>query len=198
MSIRPGQEWGAERDVPHRTPVVSTDHDLAAAASEGHMLVALDGGDMWRTLGGRGGVRSRLGTRAWVTPIDLATVTVDGRDLGLLAAHLVANGRLWLGEAAAVMNAQWWGERDMAPRSHPGDGRLDTMVGALPLRQLVHARARVRSGQHLPHPAITTERPKRFEHSFERNRRIRVDGVSRGTGSTLVVEVVPNAVSVLV
>lgn len=198
MSVRPGQQWGAEQEVPADIPVVATDHELAAAASEGNSLLALDGGDMWRTLGGRGGVRTRLGTTAWVTPIDLATVVVDGEDMGLLAAHLVANGPLWLGEAAAVMNAQWWGDRDMAPRSHPGDGRLDTLVGAVPLRQLLQARSRVRSGQHVPHPAITTARPKRFEHTFASARRIRIDGVRRGSGHAIAVEIVPNAVSVLV
>lgn len=198
MTIRPGQEWGAEQDVPADTPVVSTDRDLAAAAADGHQLVALDAGDMWRTLGGRGGVRARVGTTAWVTPIDLAIVTIDGDDVGLMAAHVLAHGRWWLGEAAAVMNTQWWGDRDMAPRGHPGDGRLDTMVGTLPPRQLLQARTRVRSGQHIPHPAITTGRPKRFEHTFAGPRRIRVDGVSRGTGRSLAVEIVPGAVSVLV
>ena len=198
MSVRPGQDWGAEQDVPSDVPVVATDRDLADAAADGHRLVALDGGDMWRTLGGRGGVRSRLGTAAWVTPVDLATVTVDGVDLGLMAAHLIAHNRWWTGQAAAVMNAQWWGDRDMAPRSHPGDGRLDTLVGALPARQLLQARTRVRSGQHVPHPAITTARPKRFEHTFTSSRQIWVDGVRRGSGRSIVVEVVPGAVSVLV
>ena len=96
------------------------------------------------------------------------------------------------------MNAQWWGDRDMAPRSHPGDGRLDTLVGTLPPRQLLQARTRVRSGQHVPHPAIATARPKRFEHTFARPLGIWIDGVRRGSGQSLLVEVVPSAISVLV
>lgn len=198
MTIRPGQDWGAEQPVPADTPVVATDHDLAAAAADGCDLVALDGGDMWRTLGGRGGVQDRLGGPAWVTPIDLAEVVVDDRPVGLMAAHLIARTRLWRGECAAVMNAQWWDDRDMAPRGHPGDGRLDTLVGALPVRQLAQARSRVRSGQHIPHPAITTGRPTTFEHTFDRPRLIWVDGRRRGSGRSLVVAIRPNAISVLV
>ena len=198
MNIRPGQEWGAEQGIPADVPVVATDHELAAAVSDGHDLVALDGGDMWRTLGGRGGVQSRLGTTAWVTPIDLATVELDGADMGLMAAHVIAHNRWWSGQAAAVMNAQWWGDRDMAPRSHPGDGRLDALVGSLPARQLLQARTRVRSGQHVPHPAITTTRPRRFEHTFPKPRGIWIDGVHRGRGRSLLVEVLPGAVSIVV
>ena len=198
MTIKPGQDWGAEGNVPPDTPVVTTDRELASAAAEGIELVALDGGDMWRTLGGRGGVRDRLGGPSWITPIDLADVSLDGRDLGPMAAHVIARSRLWLGDAAAIMNAQWWGDRDMAPRSHPGDGRLDTLVGALPLRQLLQARTLVRSGRHIPHPAITTGRPTRFDHTFERPRHIWVDGQHRGSGRTLAVAIRPNAISVLV
>ena len=198
MSIRPGKDWGAEELVPVDTPVVATDHDLAAAAADGCRLVGLDGGDMWRTLGGRGGVQDRLGGLAWVTPIDLAEVVVDDRTIGLMAAHTIARTRLWRGECAAVMNAQWWDDRDMAPRGHPGDGRLDTLVGALPLRQLVQARSRVRSGQHVPHPAIRTGRPRTFQHTFDRPRRIWVDGQHQGSGRSLVVTIRQNAISVLV
>ncbi|MEM7287906.1 MAG: hypothetical protein AAF480_16255 [Actinomycetota bacterium] len=198
MSIRPGEDWGADRLVPVDTPIVSTDAALASAAAAGHDLVALEGGDMWRTLGGRGGVASRLGTTTWVVPVDLATVVVDDEALGLMAAHVIARRIAWRGEAAAVMNAQWWGTRDMAPRSHPGDGRLDTLVGAVPFRQLLQARGRVGAGQHVPHPAITTGRPTRFAHTFERTTGVWIDGVRRSQGCELVVEVVPNAVSVAV
>lgn len=198
MTIRAGQDWGAEQHVPEDTPIVSTDADLAAAAADGLTLVALDGGDMWRTLGGRGGVRDRLGCTAWVTPIDLATVVLDGQSLGLMAAHTVARGRCWRGETAVVMNAQWMGDRDMAPRSHPGDGRLDAMVGSLPLGQLLQARTLVRSGRHVPHPAIATTRPDQLEHTFARARHVWVDGRHRGRGRTLTVRVMAGAVSVLV
>ena len=198
MNIRPGHDWGAEVPVPADTPIATSDRDLATLAGHGHTLIALDGGDMWRTLGGRGGVAERLGGSAWVTPIDLADVHLDGRHLGIMAAHLVARGRLWRGETAVVMNAQWRGDADMAPRSHPGDGRLDALVGSLPLRELLQARRRARSGQHLPHPSIVTTRPRQFEHRFGRRRRVWIDHRPHGSGRHVTVTVRPAAVSVLV
>ena len=198
MTVERGRLWGSDQHVPADTPVVATDTDLARAHQQGHLLVALDGGDLWRTLGGRGGVTRRLGTSTWVMPVDLARVTLDGADLGVVAAHVIARGRWWRGEAAAVMNAEWWGQRDMAPRAHPGDGRLDTIVGALAFRVLLQARSRVRSGTHVPHPALTVQRTERFAHTFPAPRTVWLDGVRRGRGSDLVVQVIPDAISVLV
>ncbi len=198
MTIEKGELWGREQHVPLATPVVDTDRDLVRAHAAGELVVGLNGGDLWRTLGGRGEVSTRLGTTAWVVPVDLARVTLDGQDLGLIAAHVVARRRFWRGEAAAIMNAEWWGERDMAPRAHPGDGRVDTIVGALAFRVLLQARQRVRSGTHVPHPALSVRRTERFVHTFEAPRRIWMDGVRRGRGTELVVQVVPDAISVVV
>ena len=83
MTVERGRLWGSDQHVPADTPVVATDTDLARAHQQGHLLVALDGGDLWRTLGGRGGVTRRLGTSTWVMPVDLARVTLDGQAVKL-------------------------------------------------------------------------------------------------------------------
>lgn len=62
----------------------------------------------------------------------LGSVLVDGR-LHWFVAHLVARRSWWRGRTLAVMNAQWLGGWDLAPRSHPDDGLLDVTDGTLPL-----------------------------------------------------------------
>ncbi len=106
---------------------------------------------------------------AMTFPVDLGRVHLDGRDHWFVA-HAIVRGRLWIGRAVAVMNAQWLGDWDLGPRAHPDDALLDVTDGALPLGDLAKARKRVRLGTHLPHPALRTSGSPRSISTFGRAR----------------------------
>ena len=133
MPVRPGEAWGSDGVLPPDGVVVRTDAEARAvvegARRDGREIPALGllGGDLCRTLGGTGDER-RLREGGVLAEVDLGAVLVDGR-LHWFVAHLVAR-RGWLrGPIVAVMNAQFLGEWDVAPRAHPGDGKLDLLVG---------------------------------------------------------------------
>ena len=133
MTIEPGMPWG--RQVPRPDDLVSAqnDHDLARALTQrpGPPVAAV-AGDLARTLGVSGN-----GRRDTINefPIDLIEVRLDAQ-LGLPGEPLVAcshviarsplrRGHWWRGPILVVMNAEFIGDWDVAPRGHPNDGRAE-------------------------------------------------------------------------
>ncbi|MEM8905605.1 MAG: hypothetical protein AAGF02_18015, partial [Actinomycetota bacterium] len=184
-------------------PVARTDLEVmsaieAARAAGAAPIVGLAGGDLHATVGGPG-ARDRLGGDDSVhLPIDLAAVRLDGVEHHFVA-HLVAHRGWWRGPILVVANAQYVGERNVAPRAHPGDALLDAvLVDGMSLRDRVVARRRSRTGAHLPHPAISVRRSGRHEWEFDRSLRIRLDGREVGRARHIVVEVEADAATVVV
>ena len=202
MTLLPGEDWGAPGLLPRDAPVVTSDSHLAELVSvdppHRAPAVALAGGDLCRTLGGRGDVADRLGEKVTLAPIDAAHAVLDGHDAGPFVAHLVARGRAWTGPGLVIMNAEWMGPWQLAPRAHPGDGLLDILVGSLSLRERVVGAQRARTGAHLPHPQLSISRQAAVDHSFDEPRRVHLDGVFRGMFSSIEVSVLPAVVSVAV
>lgn len=187
--IRPGQEWGDVGAIPADTPVVDGDAELSdyvrahadppdAAAGEGTDigLVALTGGDLCRTLGGRGDVTERLGGSGPIAAVDVGHAWLDEEVEVLFVAHLVARRWAWRGTFAVVMNAEFLGPLRLAPRGHPGDGWFDLTEGSLPWRERSIARSRARTGDHLPHPALRTRRVEGARLTMEAPTPVRIDG----------------------
>lgn len=180
--LRPGEPW--EHPAGHDVPldVVGGDTDLAAAvADRPGVLVRFtprDRSDLARALGIRDGVpgrrlevsmdllllddgapavnavvvgapprRTRWGSR-WR---DLE-VTVDGRTVfaGRATGVVIASGQFLDGD-------------DAVPRAHPGDGRVDVQVYAVARRERRAMRSRLRTGEHVPHPAIVATSGRRVE-----------------------------------
>jgi hypothetical protein len=198
MTVRKGETWGEAGDLPEGAVVVRSDAEaraaLEAARRDGRPLppIGLLGGDLCRTLGGRG----RLGT---VVRCDLGEALVDGR-VRLFVAHVVVRGRtLWRGEAVAVMNAQFLGDWDVAPRAHPGDGKLDVVeVGAaLAPGDRWKAWRRLPSGTHVPHPHIRVRQQQAAQLDVA-GRKVVVDGETIRGARTLSVRVEPAALTVVV
>src|SRR4029450_5976164 len=104
--------------------------------------LGLLGGDLCRTLGGRGDEARLRSPEATRLPVDLGAVLLDGR-LHWFVAHLIARRGWWSGRIVAAMNAEYLGPWDVAPRSHPNDGRLDTLDGDLPVGERLKARRRL-------------------------------------------------------
>jgi hypothetical protein len=192
MTIRPGQDWGTPTDLPPNVVDVTTDAD-AAEQLAAHRPVRLCGGDVWTSLGAR---TREDGVRAF--PVDLLRVEADGRAF-VAIAHVVARRSWWRGPVLAVMNVDRLGRWDVAPRAHPNDGRADVVEVAaeMGLRARWQAKSRLSTGTHLPHPQLDDRRISDETWTFDRARRLWVDGVARGTVRSLRVAVEPDGATVL-
>ena len=204
MSVRRYEDWGERGALPDDGALVSSDAEARALVETARRVgeepppIGLLGGDLCRTLGGRGDVariRSDEGVRL---RIDLGRVVADDRPPAWFVAHLVTRaGPLW-GRAWVAMNAEWCGRWCLGPRAHPGDGLLDFSEADLPLGERLRARSRLPSGAHLPHPQIRTWRAAAAEVRFERPVGLWLDGSREGRVSVLTVTLEPGALLVVV
>lgn len=195
MTIRKGSPYGEPAVLPDDAVVVGSDAEaravLEAARRDGRPfpVVGLRGGDLCRTLGGTGALSTAF-------PVDVGEVLVDGR-LHLFVAHLVARTRLW-GYVFVAMNAQWWGEWNLGPRAHPGDGLLDTYEARLSPADRRKVRARLHHGAHLPHPGVRERRAAALQVALPRSLPVVLDGETIGRGRDLSLRVRPDALRVVV
>ncbi|MBK9178218.1 MAG: hypothetical protein IPM45_01360 [Acidimicrobiales bacterium] len=203
MTIQRGRDWGEHGPLPPGGVVVASDADarlvVERARREGRPLppLGLVGGDLCRTLGGRGDEQRLFSPEGTRLTVDVGAVLVDERPHWFVA-HLVAR-RSWLrGRIVAVMNAEWLGRWDVAPRAHPADGLLDLLDGSPPLRDRLRARRRLRSATHVPHPEIREQRAARFEIALDPPLGVALDGLEIGPASRLTVWVEPDALTVVV
>jgi hypothetical protein len=124
-------------------------------------------------------------TRAW-TPAGVVDVACDDR-------------QVWAGPATAVVvaNGQFLRGRDLVPRGHPGDGRLEVQVYAVGRRERAALRSRLATGTHLPHPAILERRGRTVEIRASRCRPLEADGRPLAPADRVRIRVLPGAVRVL-
>lgn len=200
MTIKPGEAWG--RRVPRPEPLTIARDDatvvaaLARSAGDGG-AVAVGGGDLARTLGnpsldGRGELNQLT--------IDLVEVRTGHGAPRSACAHVTVRPPWrrggWLrGPAIVVMNAQFLGHHDVAPRGHPNDGRVEVfeIAPSMSVRDRLVARRRARHAGHVPHPSITVRSVRRAEWTFAAPMALRVDGRRLGTVRLLAVSVEPDA-----
>src|SRR5690606_10476790 len=136
-------------------------------------------------------------TDAMRLPVDVVSAVVDGAQ-HWYTAHLIARSAWWRGRVVAVMNAQWVGAWDVAPRSHPNDGLLDVFDARLGLDDRFKARRRLLTGTHVPHPAIATRRTAAITLEFDRPTPVWLDGERVGRALRIEVEVEPDAFTCVV
>lgn len=203
MSIRKGEAWGDPGALPRHGVVVASDDEArdivtaARRAKEPIPPLGLVGGDLCRTLGGRGDRERLRSDEAMTFPVDLGEVLLDGT-MHLFVAHLVARRPFWLGRGAVAMNAAWLGDLNLGPKAHPGDGLLDITEGRLPPGQLLAARRRARTGSHVPHPGLRMQRVPAAQLAFERPVPVHLDGRLVGSFRNISVRVEPDALTVVV
>jgi hypothetical protein len=200
LTVRKGQGWGKPGPLAEDGIVVHRDADArrvverARRAGERPPPLGLAGGDLCRTLGGRGDVARLRSGEAAQLPVDLGAVLLDGR-LHWFVAHLVARRSWWHGPLLAAMNAEFLGDWDVAPRAHPNDGLLDMVVVAagMTLADRVKARRLLATGGHVPHPAIEQSRRPTFQMEFDRPIGVWLDGERVAAATNLSVRVEPDA-----
>ena len=203
MTIRKGEAWGEPGSLPADGVVVRSDGQaravVTAARRAGAPVPALGllGGDLCRTLGGTGDEGRLRSGGAMTLPVDLGAALVDGR-LHWFVAHLVARRSWWRGRVVAAMNAQFLGSWDVAPKSHPNDGRLDVLDGDLPLGQRWQARTRLRSGTHVPHPGIDERRVSAVQIELAPASTVYLDGEPIGAARNLSLRIEPDALTCVV
>jgi len=196
MPISKGSPYGAPGRLPEDGVVCRSDVDARAALERARHErrpfppLGLTGGDLARTLGGRGALEVTF-------PVDVGEVLLDGR-LHLFVAHLVARTPAW-STVFVAMNAQWLGSWNLGPRAHPNDGLLDTYDARhLSVADRLKIRSRLRHGTHLPHPAVRERRAPATEVDWRRPIAIYLDGGPVGRARTVVVRARPDALTVVV
>lgn len=203
MSVGRGRGWGVSGALPPDGVVVGTDAEARAvvegARRAGAPLPTLGllGGDLCRTLGGPGDERRLRSDEAVTVRVDVGAVLLDGT-LHWFVAHLIARRSWWRGRVIAVMNAEFLGTWDLGPRAHPGDGLLDITDGTLPFGDRLAARRRVRTGTHVPHPALATRRVAAWQTELDPPLDVWLDGDRVGRSAGLSVWVEPEALTVVV
>jgi hypothetical protein len=205
VTVRRGEAWGEAGGLPPGAVVVASDAEArrvveaARRAGETPAPLALAGGDLCRTLGGRGDQGRWERGEAVRVPVDLGSVLVDGRQLWFVA-HLVARRSWWRGRLVAAMNAQFLGSWDVAPRAHPGDGLLDVVDAAagLSLFDRLEARRRLPAGGHVPHPQITVTRRPAVQLELAAPTPVWLDGEPVGEARNLSLRLEPDALTCIV
>lgn len=206
--IRPGEEWGRPYDGRTAVPAAS-DAELAqyglfndsTGRPDARPCIELRGGDLFHTLGGYGAGPTATDDR-WMMPVDLMAIRIDDHDPIPAAAHVVVGRRMreqwtWWGHTIAVCNAAFVEGTNLAPRGHPNDGRVSIVDMSLIGRQWLLARPRLRTGGHLPHPRIGVTTTKSAVIDLGRRRPVVIDGIRAGTARHLSVDVIPDAVEVI-
>ncbi len=201
MTIEKGQPWGATVESPAGLRYIGDDAGIVSALRDGSgRPVALTGGDLHRTVGGR----DPLGIDQLLElPIDLLRVTLDDGEPRRACAHVLMQsprlrGGWWRGPVVMVMNAEFVGDWHIVARGHPNDGRAESCSWGFDfrLRQRWQARRRLPGNRHVPHPQIETSSFRQSGWEFERPMQIRIDGAPAVTAQRVDVVVEPDAATI--
>ena len=204
MTIRRNQPWGSAAALPEGAPIASSNAELRRlitaqrAGDAPAMPIGVVGGDLWHVVGTPPGGADRLRSeQARTAPIDLIEVTADGDTLWACIGA-VARNSWWHGPVVAAMSAETLGRWRLAPAAHPNDGRLHVLSTggggpALSMAQRMLARRRLRSGSHVPHPAIAVRRVESWGHRLDRSLGLWLDGERVGKCHELAFTIRPDA-----
>jgi YegS C-terminal NAD kinase beta sandwich-like domain len=213
--IKPGEEWGHPTSAAPDVEITGDDADLAAAVVDRPGILVRFRPDPTSDLAGAIGLH-RGSTLGVEVPLDLLRLA-DGRvaanmlvvgtppdAVGLGTRRFGANLRVdgkpaFHGPCTTIVIAtgQFRGGLDVVPRGHPGDGRAEAQVYAVPARERRELRARLATGTHVPHPRIAQRTGARITVSVDRRVALEVDGRPAPRIDTIDVTVVPNAYRIL-
>jgi hypothetical protein len=175
MTIEKGKAWGTVGPPPPLSRWARSDVEaarlIAGEVLGGHAAapIWLTRGDLARTIGSLNVKPDDDRDEVTLLPCDALVVTLADGVRTLAVAHVV-NGRggwrrWWRGPVTACMNAQYLGDWDVTPRSHPGDGAFELveLAASMSLRQRRTAAQRAVTGTHLPHPSLSVVKRQRHD-----------------------------------
>jgi len=163
MPISPGSPWGTTSPTPDRAHYLSSDRELGillrdnSAQHINTQSLFMQSGDITRSLG----VKSRANNAECLrVVIDAIAVTytdttgVEHRDVCI--GSLTIARRFLRGAVSVVTNSGYWRGREVAPRAHLNDGKLDIfeVSGAMRWGQRRMMWQKTLLGTHLPHPLL--------------------------------------------
>lgn len=221
-SLRPGQSWGTETSAPPDVEVTGGDRRLAGVLESGVAdplvrFAATADSDLALAVG----LVSGAAPTGLALPLDAFELVTDG-GRETVAVNSVVIGvapdrlRAWhrpaglsveidgasvdAGKATSlvVMNGQYLRRLDVSPRGHPGDGVAEAQLYALPPGARRAMRARLATGAHLPHPAITIRKARRLVVRAARAVPLEIDGTAAGEITELSIALRPAAYRLLV
>ena len=193
--IAKGRDWGHPSRVPGHA--IRCASDVEAAEAQGPVVLA--GGDLHRGLG-RPTPKSP-GEESVLVRVDrmMCSITTRTGRLDIPALAHVVVGRLFSsGVFEACVNAGFVGDRNLTPRSHPGDGWVETIriEPSMGLRQRREARRRSITGAHVPHPLVQVLPTRQWSCLRTGRERLVIDGVVIRRWVSVDVVVEPGAVDV--
>ena len=207
--LRSGDPWGIPTDEAPDLTITGTDADLAAAVAgcPAPPLVAwtpTTDSDLARAVGRAPGTDPSAGTAGSMDSLatDLGpalNALVWGASPARLSwwdravrVRATLDGRcIWQGRATTVVvaNGEFVDGVPIAPKAHPGDGLLDVVVVGLTRGPRRRFRERLRLGDHLPHPGITTGRGRTLHLVADRPLPVHLDLVAGPSRSELTVRI---------
>ena len=196
MAIAKGEQWGHQGTLPEGAPVAGDDAEAASYLQTTNGTIGLEAGDLARTLGIRAPYDP--GSPKHLVPIDALEVELDDGSVHQCLAHAVLGNLRWRRGAVAIMNAAFIGSRNIAPRAHPGDGKVDVVRLDLDLGDRIKAWKRMVTGTHVPHPKIEIRQRHDGYIELDRRSRVFIDGRPVGTTATVRYRVIPAAIIVAV
>lgn len=194
MPVEKGQDWGRSGSLPPSAAVATSDQDAGRLVGEGAATIGIEAGDLARTLG----IRSPYDRRSpkQLVDVDAVKIVLDDGTEYTAVAHVVLGHPVVHRESFAIMNAAFWSGRNIAPKAHPGDGRVDVVHLRLPAIDRVRAWNRMKTGSHVPHPMIKITRAKSGTVETGRRRPVWVDGRRVGQSVSVDYLVIPETVTV--
>jgi len=219
-AVRKGEPWGRPSTGPAEVTVAGADAALAQAVaahppSTRFAWMPTADADFARSVG----VTSADGGRAGAgfdLPCDLLEIAVDdGPPVPTVNMAVVGAGpdvvrrrtrsavlRVEVNDRVVhdgpatglvIANGEYLRGADVVPRGHPGDGRVEVQVYAVAPGERSALRDRVRTGTHVPHPAVTQAVGATVVVSAVDGARLalEIDGTPRGSAIRLRATVVP-------
>lgn len=203
MTIEKGAAWGTVGATPQDCVVAKDEASAAVAVQQGALHVWLESGDVLRALGLSAATGPlRVGSPCRLLPCDVLIVRLDDAP-PVLALSTVIIGS-WRKPRMWVTAGGFLGALNVAPRAHVNDGLVDALQfnDAVPLRQLLLMRRRMRLGDHLPHPLLSMHRAARVDWpQTERgaiSSAVNIDGKRHGRAAQVSIEVRADAFSLCV
>lgn len=198
MTIRRRDDWGTSVPFGGREEAKS-DADIVRLQKD--LAPTLRGGNLHRALGSPGMLGpGESGIELPVDALSCAVVTASG-ELSIIAASEVTVGS-WYGRRgfSIVTSAGSWRGLDVAPASHPNDGRAEflTIAPSMRWRARREARRRAVTGSHVPHPEISLVSVRSTTLVRHGRQRLFIDSVEVRGWNEVSVTVVPDALRIVV
>jgi YegS C-terminal NAD kinase beta sandwich-like domain len=184
MPITPGSAWGVRCDAPTDSLLLRTDREVGVFLRDHNAKeiqsqpISYESGDLIKVLGLDSALRGQQCLKVIVDAIAVEYEDTHGKkqhDVCFGSLHI---GKRYLqGALSIVSNSGCWRGREVAPRAHPNDGKLDIVEISAAMRwsQRRLAWKKTAAGAHLPHPLIQYSQGDFFQWKGA-SKRLVIDG----------------------